>query len=54
MFTGTSEFSSRPFEIRQWSHLGGIRPNALIEGPRDVEYYISQYDGEIAFTDRYI
>lgn len=34
--------------------LGGVLPNKLIDGPLDLDYYISQYDGEIAYTDRCI
>jgi arylsulfatase A-like enzyme len=34
--------------------LGGVLPNKIVDGPLDLDYYVAQYDGEIAYTDRCI
>jgi arylsulfatase A-like enzyme len=45
------EYGVNPLEVVRESELGGVHPSLLIEGPLDLDYYISQYDGEIAYTD---
>jgi arylsulfatase A-like enzyme len=42
-----------PLEIVRAGQLGGVFGSLLIDGPLDRDYYISQYDGEIAFTDKW-
>jgi arylsulfatase len=42
---------TRALEIVRPGGLGGVFGDLIIDGPLDRDYYISQYDGEIAFTD---
>jgi arylsulfatase A-like enzyme len=54
VFVDEVEYGNHPLEIVKGDPLGGIHPGLLIEGPLDLDYYISQYDGEIAYTDYWV
>lgn len=54
VFAAEVEYGLHPLDVVRVSPLGGVHPSLLIEGPLDLDYYISQYDGEIAYTDHWI
>ena len=54
VFADEVEYGNLPLEIVKGSPLGGVHPGLLIEGPLDLDYYISQYDGEIVYTDYWV
>jgi len=54
MFAKEVLYGKRPLRVLRGGELGGVRRWVLIEGPLDLDYYISQYDGEIAYTDHWV
>ncbi len=54
IFAKEVEYGMHALEVARHGGLGGVKPGLIIEGPLDLDYYISQYDGEIAYTDRWI
>jgi arylsulfatase A-like enzyme len=53
-FLNQVEYGKHPLEIVRGTPLGGVHPGQLLDGPLDLGYYISQYDGEIAYTDHWV
>jgi arylsulfatase A-like enzyme len=51
LYVGEVEYGIHPLDVVRENALGGVHPSLLIEGPMDLGYYVSQYDGEIAYTD---
>ena len=39
---------------RTTGYIGGIRPDAYVDGEHRLAYYVAQYDGEILFADEQI
>jgi len=54
LFVSETPLGQRPLKIIKRMALGGIMPKMIVNGPLDLDYYISQYDGEIAYTDHWI
>jgi arylsulfatase A-like enzyme len=53
-FLDQVEYGEHPLEVVKHTRLGGVHPRYLLEGPLDLGYYISQYDGEVAYTDHWV
>lgn len=53
-FLNDIEYGRHPLEVIKGVPLGGVHRRLLLEGPLDLGYYVSQYDGEIAYADHWI
>lgn len=54
VFADEVEYGRHSLDISKSRVFGAVHPTLVVEGPLDLGYYISQYDGEIAYTDHWM